>query len=435
MLLKRTRSDLQIDTPLLSALQAGEPLRKRPECASADGTAEASSAPDSGHKLTWSCDIGGSLIKIVWVYVPREVVHPESLASPGRGSACNTRTPMDIPTSTQHPPDLQPHVQKIMEENPNMKFNFVSFLTSELEQAFEFLEENGLLEEYSPTEESRHSVMVTGGGAYKYSKLFEERYNVNVQKVDEMVALVRGLNFALKNCHTEAFTVHPLTKEHTYLEPDSEIFPFLVVNVGSGISILKVDGEDDFKRVSGSSVGGGTFFALARLITDVSNYDDILELCHKGRNEEVDMLVGDIYGGDYSALKLPASTIACSCGRVLQSKIEEGHSYRDQFSKASVLRSLLFMFANNTAQIASLNAQRFGLKHIYFTGSFIRDHPDTLSNLAFGIYFWSNGEIEPRFLKHEGYVGALGAYLTRFMPSRSRPEEAALSTATTSAAV
>ena len=27
-----------------------------------------------------------------------------------------------------------------VEENPNMKFNFVSFLTSELEQAFEFLE-------------------------------------------------------------------------------------------------------------------------------------------------------------------------------------------------------------------------------------------------------------------------------------------------------
>ncbi len=36
---------------------------------------------------------------------------------------------------------------------------------------------------------------------------------------------------------------------------DSELFPYLLVNIGSGVSILKVDGPDSYQRVSGSSLG------------------------------------------------------------------------------------------------------------------------------------------------------------------------------------
>jgi pantothenate kinase len=34
-------------------------------------------------------------------------------------------------------------------------------------------------------------------------------------------------------------------------------FPYLVVNIGSGVSILKVTGPGKAERVSGTSLGGG----------------------------------------------------------------------------------------------------------------------------------------------------------------------------------
>jgi hypothetical protein len=40
--------------------------------------------------------------------------------------------------------------------------------------------------------------------------------------------------------------------------PQGESFyPFLLVNIGSGVSIVQVNGENDYKRVSGTSLGGG----------------------------------------------------------------------------------------------------------------------------------------------------------------------------------
>lgn len=70
---------------------------------------------------------------------------------------------------------------------------------------------------------------------------------------------------------------------------DSELFPYLLVNIGSGVSIIRVDGpgEDEFSRVSGSSVGGGTFWGLCRLLTGRRDFDEMLELSMQGNNANV----------------------------------------------------------------------------------------------------------------------------------------------------
>ena len=39
-----------------------------------------------------------------------------------------------------------------------------------------------------------------------------------------------------------------------------EYYPYLLVNIGSGVSICKVNSPDSFERVSGTSLGGGTFW-------------------------------------------------------------------------------------------------------------------------------------------------------------------------------
>ncbi len=54
---------------------------------------------------------------------------------------------------------------------------------------------------------------------------------------------------------------------------------------------------------------------------------------------------------------------------------------------------------------------RYNLPRIYFGGFFIRGHPYTMDTISFAIQFWSKGEMSAKFLRHEGFLGAVGAYL------------------------
>ena len=68
---------------------------------------------------------------------------------------------------------------------------------------------------------------------------------------------------------------------------DSDLYPYLLVNIGSGVSMLKVSGDGNYERVSGSSLGGGTFWGLCRLMTKCRGFDEMLELSAKGDNSKV----------------------------------------------------------------------------------------------------------------------------------------------------
>lgn len=156
-------------------------------------------------------------------------------------------------------------------------------------------------------------------------------------------------------------------------------FPCLLVNIGSGVSIVKVDEDGSFERVSGTSLGGGTLWGLLSLITDATTFDgkllvhsvcirlymtpsviladlcnncmstEMLALSEKGDNAAVDMLVGDIYGSDYNKIGLKSSTIASSFGKVFK----KGAADRKKaFSQEDISKSLLYAISNNIGQIA-----------------------------------------------------------------------------------
>lgn len=75
-------------------------------------------------------------------------------------------------------------------------------------------------------------------------------------------------------------------------------------------------------------------------MTDAQSFDDMLELSKTGDNKKVDLLVGDIYGSDYSKLGLKASRIASSFGKVFKKGVRQSH---DSFNSADIAKSLLFM--------------------------------------------------------------------------------------------
>jgi bifunctional damage-control phosphatase, subfamily II, fusion protein len=69
------------------------------------------------------------------------------------------------------------------------------------------------------------------------------------------------------------------------------------------------------------------------------------------------------------------------------------------------------MVSYNIAHLAFLNAKLHGISRVFFGGFFIRGHPYTMDVISYAIGFWSRGEMEAAFLRHEGFLGAMGAFL------------------------
>jgi type II pantothenate kinase len=225
--------------------------------------------------------------------------------------------------------------------------------------------------------------------------------------------------------------------------------PYLLVNIGSGVSMIKISGPRQFERVGGTSLGGGTLFGLLSLLTGERNFENMLALAEKGDNTKVDMLVGDIYGTDYNKIGLKSTTIASTMGKIYRTKRQaereaEDHGgmnlhYHDNesngdkqspsesagasshisFLPEDLSRSLLYAISNNIGQLAYLHAEKHGCENIYFGGSFIGGHYQTMATLAYAIKFWSKGSKVAYFLRHEGYLGAVGAFLNRHVTAES----------------
>jgi type II pantothenate kinase len=247
------------------------------------------------------------------------------------------------------------------------------------------------------------------------------------------------LDFFINEIPNEVFR-YSETEPMQFTEPRAGAYPYLLVNIGSGVSMIKVSGPNQFLRVGGTHLGGGTFWGILSLLTGATTFDDMLAMADRGDNSGVDMLVGDIYGMDYTKIGLKSTAIASSFGKVFKMKRAAERQAEDaredaenahgaQFSPEDMSRSLLFairlvstfivetheliLSSNNIGQIAYLQSEKHGLKHIYFGGSFIRGHRQTMNTLSYAIKFWSKGEKEAYFLRHEGYLGAVGAFLKR----------------------
>ncbi|XWS63668.1 hypothetical protein CRYUN_Cryun06bG0121200 [Craigia yunnanensis] len=221
------------------------------------------------------------------------------------------------------------------------RLHFAKFETSKRNDCLDFIRSKKLwlggFHDCTAPSSDKIFIKVTGGGAYKFADLFKEKLGISLDKEDEMNCLVTGANFLLKAVHQEAFTYLDGQKEFVQID-HNDLYPYLLVNIGSGVSMIKVDGDGKFERVSGTNLGGGTFWGLGRLLTKCKNFDELLELSHQGNNRVVDMLVGDIYGADYAKIGLSATTIASSFGKAISDNKE-----LEDFGPEDISRTLLRM--------------------------------------------------------------------------------------------
>mmetsp|Transcript_31672 Transcript_31672/g.92017 ORF Transcript_31672/g.92017 Transcript_31672/m.92017 type:complete len:519 (-) Transcript_31672:76-1632(-) len=443
-------------SPLLPTLAVSEsdgpPVRTRGRLSSNDWTRGA----DIG--AIFGLDVGGSLAKLVFFErtAPPGIVRPPSASSLAKPTmerarslevlntpACSKalRSFYDFMASEEITKYLgsvvhEDHLAFYSQDLGGM-IHFVHFATSDMDRVLQLIRSHKLA----------HAVLrlgCTGGGSFKYQKEIEEQLGVQVVAVDEMETLVRGIEFVVSTVAGECYTYKlegdedaeedkerdPLVEDGQGAEDEptsakkvserwtakvqrpavalQDIFPYLLVSIGSGVSIVRVDGFNSYQRVSGSSIGGGTFFGLARLITGCSSYDELLKLAQCGDATKCDMLVGDIYGRTYSKIGLASDVVASSFGRLMSMPTEDIEQLTKPEDRA---RALLMMITNNIGQVAYLNAVQHNTSRIYFIGNFLRRNKISCHRLSYAIDYWSSSQMEARFLEHEGYFGALGAWI------------------------
>ncbi|CAH1736599.1 unnamed protein product [Aphis gossypii] len=283
------------------------------------------------------------------------------------------------------------------------RLHFVKFETKYIENCLDFIGDNLV----NSDERKGKSIKATGGGAYKYSKLIQDKLGLKVDKEDELTCLITGCNFLLKNISDEAFVYNRNgSPEYEFQTADPHVFPYMLVNIGSGVSILKVESDSCYERIGGTATGGGTFWGLGTLLTKAKTFEELLDLAEKGDHRKADMLVKDIYGGDYETLGMHSDLIASSFGKICPRQNAES-----DYNEADLARSLLFAISNDIGQIACLYAMMHNLKKVYFGGYFLRNRSLSMHTISFSIKFWSRGTVQSLFLRHEGYLGAIGAFL------------------------
>lgn len=357
-----------------------------------------------------SVDIGGSMVKIVlW-----ERAGVPSLPSWAKFDHRPERLPLKPPAFVQAAVPAGSRALSYTVKAPSTftgALRFIRFPEQFLPDFFAFVKENGLADAFlgAPGSPTRASVPATGEAAAGYAERARSELGVGLTPLDELRCCVKGLTFLLNNTETEIFTLEdgkPSFYSSSRWGKETGIFPYMLVTIGSGASVLKVTSSDSFERVSGTALGGASFWGLCKMLTDVGQYEDVMSLVENGDSRKADLVIGDIYGGSYSSIGLPADVTASFFGKLQRPNVPRP-------STADVAKSLLNMVIMNVAQISFLNATLHGLKTIFFSGSFLRNHPQIWQLLTNAIQFWSKGTMKPMFLLHDGYLGALGALLER----------------------
>lgn len=173
---------------------------------------------------------------------------------------------------------------------------------------------------------------------------------------------------------------------------------YLLVSVGTGTSILLVDGVS-VSRVGGTALGGGTLLGLGAGLLGTSDFTEIANLASRGSRREIDLLVSDIYpaGGIALAGDLTASNFG---------KYARRHRDGAPLEPADVAHAIMGLIAENVALICAGIAANAQATRVVFGGSTLRENP-ALADLL-GHFLRAFGR-DPVFLPHGEFAGALGA--------------------------
>ncbi|KAL7722908.1 pantothenate kinase [Entamoeba marina] len=342
-----------------------------------------------------SADIGGTMTKMVfWLPGNKNFGKLPSYVS----SEENGMSELNL-----HP---DPTLTVTMNSKGKNELCFMKFPSYQIPEFISFANSTKLKEIYGIG--NLQLVNVTGGGAYKFADVLKKEMDLEVKQQDEMRCLVLGVNFLLLCCQQQlCFTFKNDTKLYHSIS-ENNVFPYLLVNVGSGVSVLKVTAPEEYERVTGSLIGGGTFWGLCCLLTEFKSFDEMLEAAKTGNHDNVDLYVKDIYGRCYDSVGLDSNLMASSFGKV--QKIACGQA-RNIYDQGDVAQGLMMMVCGSIAHLGYTLSKAHGVNTIYYTGGFVAHNEVVWGGITEMVKNWSQDTMSARFLEYDGYFGSIGALL------------------------
>lgn len=356
------------------------------------------------HMPWFGLDIGGTLVKVVFFDPETTFPHEEEILRRTRAYLKSSKAYGTSGTRDEH---LQMNCTINGREG---SLHFIRFSTNQMPEFIKMAKEKGLAELID-------DVCATGGGANKFEDEIRSELSIRLRKSDELDSVIYGIHFIDQyNSDRECFYIQdPLDdlKRKSITYDFSEPYPYLVVNIGSGVSMLAVYSSKSYSRVYGSNIGGGTFEGLCCSLTQQQlTFEQAISMAQVGDANRVNKLVKDIYGGDYTKFGLSGDLVASSFGNM------NNADKRGQARPQDYARGVLEMVTLNIASQARLCARCEKICRVVFIGNFLRVNRLSMQLLAYAFDYWSKGEIKALFLEHEGYFGAVGC-LVESTQSRS----------------
>lgn len=180
----------------------------------------------------------------------------------------------------------------------------------------------------------------------------------------------------------------------------TELYPYLLVSVKSGVSIYQVCEPNLYKKIGGSCLGLNSIWALLKGSGNES-FEELIQQGESGDSSRVDMTVSDIYGTRYSSL--PEKITASSCGKLKDSV---------PYEKKDLTKSLLFMLLFNLGQIAAMHCYDLKITKMVVVGSvFMNEYVSRL--MRFTLNYYSKGELSMIFSENSRFLRCLGILLSK----------------------
>ena len=172
--------------------------------------------------------------------------------------------------------------------------------------------------------------------------------------------------------------------------------PFLLVSVGTGTSVMLVDGMA-VSRVGGTALGGGAVLGLGRALAGPVEFDELCALAARGARARVDLLVSDIYGA--GEIALAGDLTAAHFGRLAR----PGHPSPEP---ADLVAGVMGLVGENVALVTAGLAAASRVERVVFAGSTLRGNP-VLGEVLVGIttLLGRQGTV----LEEGEFAGAVGA--------------------------
>jgi type II pantothenate kinase len=219
----------------------------------------------------------------------------------------------------------------------------------------------------------------TGGKAFSLYKKYSNETKTNL--INEFEANIEGLEFLYNHYKNKAL-------------PAS-----LIVTIGTGTSIVLK--SDNVEHIGGSAMGGGLFMGLIKLLFNMDDYYDAIDLARKGNRFSIDLKVADIYDiEDTRVDKLFREFTAASLG-----KIKKDFNIKS-LKKEDLINSLIGIIGENIGTIATLMAEKYNVKNIVFCGGFLIGNKIVKQILSLLCKFKRK---KPVFIKNSEFAGAIGA--------------------------